>query len=116
MRLSLGAECSGGGSTAMEPVFFLKALETVISAPAKVAGEVAWHQLSRNDRVVTFLSEAHIGRPAEDFESLYTYSLVSFAAKGKPVALLGLFMDQLVIEAFRVTWSKGTPSAFSPAF
>lgn len=99
----------------MTSVLFTK-IELVISEAAKFFAGAACHRLSRDDRVAALLQKVHLGHPANDFESLYTYSLVSFAAQEKPEALLNIFRDDFVIDAFRAAWSKGTDSVFSEAF
>jgi hypothetical protein len=100
----------------MEAVLFLKMLEKVISVAVKMAGDAAWNRLRREERVINFLQKIHLDRPTADFESLYAHSLASFAAEGRQKDVLSLFRDQVVIDAFRVAWSEGTPSTFSQAF
>lgn len=85
-------------------------LEVAVKMLLSVASQPVVDILKRQERVVSLLKKLKLTPkiPPRDFESLYVYTLVEFCY-GKPEPIINFFRNELIREAFRVSFESGDP-------
>lgn len=82
-------------------------LNSLISAIAGIANPLIKEKLQRNETVIKLLKQFNLDpeHPPADFSGVYAYALVQYGV-GKPKAILELFRQEEIKEAFRKAFEQ----------
>ena len=84
-------------------------LASIITEAGKLAADLAWKRLSRDEKVLRLLEAADLKpeRPRNDFDSVYAYSLVELAVEVPNDPALNFFRKEAIKAAFKRCFSSG---------